>query len=47
MPISDFLKKLLSIPSVSGDESGIASWIITYIQQNKCNWKVTPEIYFG
>jgi len=47
MPISDFLKKLLSIPSVSGDESGIASWLFTYIQQNKCNWKVTPEIYFG
>ena len=47
MPISDLLKELLSIPSVSGDESGISSWIHTYIQQNKCNWKVAPEIYYG
>lgn len=47
MPISSFLKELLSNPSVSGDESGIATCLLTYIKQNKCYWKVAPEIYFG
>lgn len=47
MPISDFLKEILLIQSVSGDESLVADWVINYVTQRKSNWKVAPEVYHG
>jgi putative aminopeptidase FrvX len=47
MPIPDFLKELLSIPSVSGDESKVGDHLSNYIHQRKSNWKVVPEIFYG
>jgi putative aminopeptidase FrvX len=47
MPINDFLKELLLIPSVSGDESEVVGTLLNYIHQRKSNWKVAPEIFSG
>jgi putative aminopeptidase FrvX len=47
MPINDFLKELLLIPSVSGDESEVALGLLNFINQRKSNWKVIPEIFHG
>ena len=47
MPINDFLKELLSIPSVSGDEFEFVSKLLHCINQRKSNWKVSPEIFHG
>lgn len=47
MPIPDFLKELLSIPSVSGDESEVVDRLVNYIRQRKSDWKVAPEIFHG
>ena len=45
MPISDFLKELLFIQSVSGDESIMASWVSSFIHERKNSWKVVPEVF--
>ena len=47
MPINDFLKELLSIPAVSGDEFEFVSKLLECINQRKSNWKVAPEIFHG
>jgi putative aminopeptidase FrvX len=47
MPIPEFLKELLSIPSVSGDESEVVDRLLNFIHQRKGNWKVAPEIFHG
>ena len=47
MPNWNFLSDLLEIPSVSGDESRISSFIHQYVLQRKSQWRVSPEIYFG
>lgn len=47
MPIPDFLKELLLIPSVSGDESEVVDRLVNYVHQRKNNWKVAPEIFHG
>jgi putative aminopeptidase FrvX len=47
MPILEFLKELLSIPSVSGDESEVVDRLLNFIHQRKGNWKVAPEIFHG
>ncbi|MDX5340507.1 MAG: M20/M25/M40 family metallo-hydrolase [Cyclobacteriaceae bacterium] len=47
MPNWNFLSDLLEIPSVSGDESRISSFIHQYVLQRKSHWRVAPEIYFG
>lgn len=43
----DLIFKILSIESVSGDESRISSFILEYIQERKQEWKVLPEVFFG
>lgn len=47
MPISDFLKELLCIQSVSGDESPATSWISNHVSKRKSKWKVVPVVYEG
>jgi len=47
MPKNEFLKELLSIPSVSGDEFEFLSKLLHRINQRKSNWKVSPEVFFG
>ena len=47
MPINDFLKELLSTPSVSGDESEFMSKLLQCINQRKSNWKGSPDIFYG
>lgn len=47
MPINDFLKELLLIPSVSGDESEVALSLLNCINQRKSKWKAVPEIFHG
>ncbi len=47
MPISDFLKELLFMQSVSGEEAMASSWISSFVDERKSSWKVVPEIYRG
>lgn len=47
MPISTYLKELLRIQSVSGEESRITAWISNFISQRKNTWNVVPEVYQG
>lgn len=47
MPINDFLKELLLISSVSGDESEVALSLLNCINQRKSKWKAVPEIFHG
>jgi putative aminopeptidase FrvX len=47
MPKNEFLKELLSIPSVSGDEFEFLSKLLHRINQRKSDWKVSPELFFG
>ncbi|WP_026951819.1 aminopeptidase [Algoriphagus mannitolivorans] len=47
MPNWNFLSELLEIPSVSGDESRISSFLYQYVLQRKSHWRVSPKIYFG
>jgi putative aminopeptidase FrvX len=41
------LKDLLSIQSVSGDESRMNDFLINYIDLRKFDWKVLPEVFYG
>jgi putative aminopeptidase FrvX len=41
------LHHLLKQPSVSGDESRIAQFLLDTIEQRKNDWKVCPQIYSG
>lgn len=43
----NFLKQLLDVKSVSGDESLISEFILEYINSRKKFWKVVPKIFFG
>lgn len=43
----NILIDLLSINSVSGDESKISSFVLNLINQRKIGWKVIPDVYFG
>jgi len=47
MPNMDLLYKILSIESVSGDESKIAKFLFNYVEERKSSWKVLPEVFFG
>lgn len=42
-----FLNKILSIPSVSGDEAQISNFILNTVHERKKKWKVTPEVFSG
>lgn len=42
-----FLFELLSLQSVSGDESEISQFILNYVSKRSSSWKVQPEIYSG
>lgn len=41
------LFELLTIRSVSGDESEIVRFILDFVRKRAKSWKVQPEIYFG
>lgn len=41
------LKKLCSIQAPSGNEGPIQEFLLDYIQAEKTNWKVQPEIVYG
>ncbi|MBS9522471.1 M20/M25/M40 family metallo-hydrolase [Litoribacter ruber] len=41
------LRDLLQIQGVSGEESTISKFILSWVSQRKGNWKVSPEIYYG
>jgi len=41
------LEELCAIHSVSGDEKRIKDYILKYIEVQKSNWKVLPEIFHG
>jgi putative aminopeptidase FrvX len=41
------LKQLCSIPGTSGHEADIKDFLLRYIQKEKKNWKVKPEIFHG
>jgi putative aminopeptidase FrvX len=43
----EFLKKLIEVRGVSGDEAGIKDFILAHIQQEQKNWKVQPEVIHG
>ncbi|MCB9189931.1 MAG: M20/M25/M40 family metallo-hydrolase [Flavobacteriales bacterium] len=41
------LKEMVSIHAPSGNEGAMTRFILKYIDQNKVNWKVMPEVIFG
>ena len=41
------LKQLTGIHAPSGEESGMKEFLLKYIQKEKQNWKVVPEIFHG
>lgn len=41
------LQELIAIRGASGDEGAIRDFIIDYVEKNKGNWKVQPEIFHG
>jgi putative aminopeptidase FrvX len=41
------LEKLCSIRATSGDEKAMSDFLLTYIDENKKNWKSQPEIFSG
>ena len=43
----DLLKELVAVRGTSGDEAGIKAFILDYVNREKANWEVTPEIYHG
>lgn len=47
MPNLDFLFKLLSLESVSGDEARISKFLLDYVRTRKNDWKVVPEVFSG
>lgn len=44
---SNLLKELIKVRGTSGDESRIKDFILTYIEENKANWKSPVTIYEG
>ncbi len=47
MPKIEILKQLLTIQSVSGDESPMSEFLINYVTKRSYNYKVSPTIYKG
>lgn len=43
----EFLKQLCEIQSPSGSEYVMKNFLLSYIEQNKSQWKVQPEIIYG
>lgn len=43
----ELLKKMCSIPSVSGHEEAMHSFLLEYIQSEKSSWKTEPEVFHG
>ncbi len=43
----DLLEKLVEIRGTSGDESRVRDFIISYIEENKSNWKAIPQLFYG
>ncbi|GMQ27273.1 M42 family metallopeptidase [Algoriphagus sp. oki45] len=43
----EFLKDLLGLSGVSGDESLVSEWLLKQILQRMGSWKVCPEIFSG
>lgn len=41
------LKELQEIHAPAGDESTLKDFIIDYVEKNKSNWKVQPELIYG
>ncbi len=41
------LQQLCSIPGTSGHEAAVRDFLLRYIQREKKNWKVKPEIFKG
>lgn len=41
------LKQLTEIPGLSGDESLVKDFILSYVEKNALSWKCRPEIYHG
>ncbi len=41
------LKELTEIRGASGDESRVRDFIINYVENNKSNWTVEPQLFFG
>ena len=41
------LQELCSIPGTSGHEAAVRDFLLLYIQREKKNWKVKPEIFKG
>ena len=41
------LKELTEIRGASGDESRVRDFVINYIEKNKTNWTVQPQLFYG
>lgn len=45
--MNELLEKLVAVRGASGDEAKIKDFVLSYIEENKTNWKVQPEIIHG
>ena len=45
--IMELLKKMCGIHAPSGNEIQMTEFLLSYINENKKNWKNQPEIYYG
>lgn len=43
----DLLKQLCSIHAPSGEEYRVRDFLIQYVEENKHNWKVKPQLIYG
>lgn len=45
--VMELLKKLCAVHAPSGDERKMKEFLLTYIADNKDNWKVSPQVFEG
>ena len=43
----DLLQTLCSIHAPSGSELAVRDYLIAYVNENKSNWKVQPQLIYG
>ena len=41
------LEELVKVQAPSGDEGPLTSYLLAYIEKNKKNWKVEPQLFYG
>jgi putative aminopeptidase FrvX len=43
----ELLKEMCAVHAPAGSEEAMSKWVLNYIEENKGNWKVQPEVFHG